>query len=674
MATNRILAGPILRRCEPKCINLWLATLEPLDDDTAVELYFSKIIENEQRVEKGLRIASTTEQSCVQVLPQCFLYMLRVELQSEEATLPAEQEIFYDIVDKQQSILSAFKRLDKICLKNRSLPSFILQGKNDPLRIAFASCRYPHHDESDAILGLNARMFKYEDRPHLLLLGGDQIYADEVSPHIAVFLDAIILPNLSLQHQNNQTPLTTKPTQGALDRNGFLKRFSDRGELLQGFSSSEKDWHLISWLEFIGMYLLAWGSELIEQGYSTLTLADYSTRLGDRDGSTYFSDKDKFFEPLLNEIKAYELIFANTPVLMVGDDHEFTDDWSIDSRWIETNIEPRHDEHGEQSNTREISVHRHATLSYFLCQVWGNDPTSVANCIETLKAEKLLNLTDYTLCDPSSIERIDESLQKLSTDGLCTSTFPSTPPIIILDTRIDRKKSPTLKLKEIRPGNTIYKSFQKDTLLFGDGTLERLRNFEKGSSVILMSPSPIFNYSGVDSMQAFGSSFLSSRLVDHDGWRSNYHNIKRLVECFSNCNVFYLSGDVHYSYACEADLHHNNSSIKMFHLVSSGTKNTNARLMIKLLSFFSSNEQYHSYDFNNFFYRKIDNENEFKSVRGTSLLKWRVKFGNYRIVDKPNILIALFNNDDIEGFWMNAFSDEHDRINFKFPAVKSLFG
>lgn len=66
------------------------------------------------------------------------------------------------------------------------LPTFVLPPKKvDELRIIQGSCRKPHGESTDALEILDDLIAVDNDnpttRPHLLLLGGDQIYADDVA-------------------------------------------------------------------------------------------------------------------------------------------------------------------------------------------------------------------------------------------------------------------------------------------------------------------------------------------------------------------------------------------------------------------------------------------------------------------------------------------------------------
>ena len=80
------------------------------------------------------------------------------------------------------------KRLPLGYAANR-LPSFSLPPKDfDQFNLIHGSCRKPHGEGDDMLAALDDLMTNgalYNDplrRPHLLLVGGDQIYADDVSP------------------------------------------------------------------------------------------------------------------------------------------------------------------------------------------------------------------------------------------------------------------------------------------------------------------------------------------------------------------------------------------------------------------------------------------------------------------------------------------------------------
>jgi hypothetical protein len=201
-----VLAGPILRRVEPNLVSVWLAlsraasvTLTLWQGRTkfsaADHLIRSDPATNTLRFGQRLHIAQA---------------LLRIPKESDK-TLKPGVVYSYDVeitetVGGAKHTLASLGLLKSAPTKNGDpaalehphvalgyiddfLPSFALPpDKLDDLRLVYGSCRRPQNEHPDAMAWIDDLIADpqtklYEDalkRPHQLVLGGDQIYADDV--------------------------------------------------------------------------------------------------------------------------------------------------------------------------------------------------------------------------------------------------------------------------------------------------------------------------------------------------------------------------------------------------------------------------------------------------------------------------------------------------------------
>ena len=196
-----ILCGPILRKVTAFSVSVFVALKEErwiemclhdqtLWEDDLVPLYTS----NRQKtlpLGRHLHVATVT---------------LKIESETESTSLFADQLYGYNLrfyssesTEEYQSFahkdIGLISRKDrygndletKIGLEYGHLPGFCLPDPEDQqLRMLYGSCRKPHGEGKDMLAAIEDQLTvgnAYQDpskRPHLLVLGGDQIYADDV--------------------------------------------------------------------------------------------------------------------------------------------------------------------------------------------------------------------------------------------------------------------------------------------------------------------------------------------------------------------------------------------------------------------------------------------------------------------------------------------------------------
>jgi hypothetical protein len=194
-----LLAGPILRRVEPNLVCVWVA----LSQHAAL-----KLMVWEGRVDAGagnMLIDSTPAQSqLLRVGEKLFVGLVTLTIDAgSPRTLQPGRHYSYDLSFSVGSQVDGLKSLgllktgsfhgmpvEALGFEDFKLPSFALPPDElTDLRIVFGSCRLPNNDHLDAMVTIDDVMREgaqcsHTDalkRPHQLFLGGDQIYADDVS-------------------------------------------------------------------------------------------------------------------------------------------------------------------------------------------------------------------------------------------------------------------------------------------------------------------------------------------------------------------------------------------------------------------------------------------------------------------------------------------------------------
>lgn len=255
--------------------------------------------------------------------------------------LPEEQLLEYDF-----RFLSAKEELGlndlitDLCYPNQSLPSFTIKSKIN--KILHGSCRKPHFDSPDGLRQIDKLLattdFPAPDRPALIMMSGDQIYADDVAGPMLVAIHQVIkllgLFDEQLQGAtvNNGSELYDSPLcyyqrQHLLPHTPANKAIfaSSRKPI---FTSVHAKNHLVTLAEVMAMYLLVWSPELwplvdIEDpNIAEEFIEQYQTEL----------PIIKDFSLGLSEIRR---AMAHVPVYMIFDDHDITDDWNLHRGWEE---------------------------------------------------------------------------------------------------------------------------------------------------------------------------------------------------------------------------------------------------------------------------------------------------------------------------------------------------
>ncbi|GAA2216579.1 peptidoglycan-binding protein [Micromonospora olivasterospora] len=290
------------------------------------------------------------------------------------------------------------------------------------LRIFHGSCRKPHGEGTDAFPALDPIIAGVAGdpvlRPHQLVLGGDQIYADDVADPLLAIIhghDALaavggepavpahvgVATRLGLTPEAMPVGSTGQPTDDTY-KPGKRATTMERDAK---FTSGEAASHLMSLREYLCMYLLVWSDVLWPESWprfehvlpaDTRILKDPQDR---RPGETVY-DLMRAGRPYTPSAQQKEIIerytrwqeqalslwgfrqglaavrrqLANVATYMVADDHEITDDWNMTRSWVTDAV---------VNSPLGRRVVRNGMAAFAVFQAWGNTPERFAEAGDT---------------------------------------------------------------------------------------------------------------------------------------------------------------------------------------------------------------------------------------------------------------------------------------------------
>jgi hypothetical protein len=535
-----VLAGPLLRRLEPTRLVLWLVGSRAL----ALTLRLRGV--GDIRLDSG-------QCTVIAAGAHAFVHLIDVPL---DGALPCDESIDYDLLidGAEQGIADWAPHLlygDAPC------PNFVLRARVDQL--LHGSCRKPHHPAADGLLCVDrllAQEHAAEDRPALLMMTGDQVYADDVAgpmlraihaliERLGLFgehLEGAVVSDSARLYEHPASYYHRADLLPALQSNETLRERFFGGARKPIFTSSSADNHLVTFAEVMAMYLLVWSPvpwTLIAPQAPTLTperLQRYAleqTRI------------DAFTAGLGNVARA----LAHLPTLMIFDDHDITDDWNLSAQWEET-------AYGHPFSRRIIG---NALLAYMLCQGWGNNPDAFAALLH--KAGALSTSPQERHLDSRVQDDLIDDLLKFQHWHY---VLPTTPAMVVIDTRTRRWRS-EMNLR------------QPSGLLDWEALSELQQELLDHPSAIIVSPAPIFGVKLIETVQRVFSWCGYPLLVDAENWMAHRGAAQVILNIFRHSrtpgNYVILSGDVHYSFVYEVLIRYRNAGPRIWQITSSGIKN-----------------------------------------------------------------------------------------------------
>lgn len=634
----KVLAGPVLRRCEADRASVWIALDAPAlfrvrvypleaapgwqgEGQPGVARPSPILLGEAPTMAIGARLhvacATAVPTSAGGMLAPDALYCYDIELQPGTGPWP---------VDEREGNLHACGLLaDRpatggvaLGYLTNQLPRLLLPpGELRHLRIFHGSCRKAHAPGPDALVQVDAAIKACIDdplaRPQQLFLTGDQIYADDVSPallrHLTAYgtsllgwTETVTVPTLSwlgTDRDPTQKPID-HPSLGPYLRQPIVNS-EFRGSA--GMSTEEGHCHLIGLAEFCAMYLLAWSEEarpaslpdwpdLVPKGdwvASTYLAGDWTLGV---DPSLLVWDRGAIIRKLeqaypsvrartekyLASVPIVRRVLANIPTYMIFDDHEITDDWYLDGAWM--------NKVGSSDLGRRIVSN--GLMAYTVFQAWGNDPASFSESAG--KGRELLGAIQKWRGESET-----ELLHMQRLFGVSMPWSPTPVPrnervvfdfevrwprhrLVALDTRTWRKLAPGRNSELIDTGTPFQRM-----------VADRLGNKPAGIEVtFVISPPPVFGLTLLEGvLQRLAESahnvHISKRkrngayAADAEYFARSPAAFQKLLSVLQHGTpVVLLSGDVHYGFSVRCDYWSDAApdGIVIAQLVSSSLKNS----------------------------------------------------------------------------------------------------
>lgn len=551
-----VLAGPMLRAITPRSLTFWLATSESIniklklmpEGNTAIELDAATLAQHTQ----SLRCAD-----------KLYLQLIHIPL---EAALPQGCWIGYDLQLAPDSTAGAENTADwqgwqqwapELVYPGRDSPGFVLQPSLE--KLLHGSCRKPHFNADDGLLAADSYLEQHapEQWPALLLLSGDQIYADDVAAPMLRTIHQLIS---QLGFSDESLPCSAVGSSHALHSSSpyYYKRDTllpktdaSQAVLTQVFKGVKKPVftsdnarnHLISLAEMLGMYLLVW---------SPAAWPADATELTDQQAAELSPEQRQIYDKHQRVIKQFAAglsqvrrVMAHLPCAMIFDDHDVTDDWNLTAEWEQT-------AYNHDFSRRIIG---NALIGYLLCQGWGNTPERFT--------PELLKQVEFAFADSGS-EKHQQLITELLRFNQWHYQWPTQPPLLVLDTRTRRWRS------EVDIG-------KPSGLLDWEAITELQQDLIGHDAVVLVAPAPVFGVKLIEGIQKFFSFIGKPLLVDAENWMAHRGTAYALMNLFRHPKTpkhfVILSGDVHYSFVYEVNLRGQQGGPDIWQITSSGLKN-----------------------------------------------------------------------------------------------------
>ena len=544
----QVIAGPIVRKVTSTECHIWVVTSNA--DSPALNLSANEVV-----------VSGNCQRETIRVGKYAFIHLLSFTSSEpfEDTARIGYSLSFSDDAqqasweDEQRGLL--YDGQSSLCFHYTETPETILHG----------SCRKPHFHSDDALAQvdvLHKNAFKKQnDFPDLLLMTGDQIYADDVAGPMLKAIHSVI-DRLGLYHEALEGAVVTNTNELATHEHGYYEREQLLPQIATNtvlssiffgakkkpvFTSVNAQNHLIGSAEIIAMYLLVWSDTL---------WADINI---DKDGipPKYHAIFDKEHEALNGFVKQLPQVrraLAHIPTYMIFDDHDVTDDWNLTRGWEQ-------EVYGNPLSKRMIG---NALIGYLLCQGWGNAPKKVAPLIAKVQESM----------GESGLNSHDEIIDDLLDFDQWHYRLDTAPPIEVLDTRTQRWRSESNMNKP-------------SGLMDWEALCDFQHSIIGKESVIVVSAAPIYGVKVIEAIQKVFTFFGKALTVDAENWMAHKGTANVILNIFRHYKTppdfIILSGDVHYSFVYDVRLRFRRNSPHITQFTCSGLKNAFPDGLIKWL-------------------------------------------------------------------------------------------
>src|SRR5713226_9056637 len=553
-----ILAGPMLRRTEPRAVTVWLAlkkprmvTLRIYARDAGGDLV-QQIEGTRHTVRLGdhLHIVAVTARAASgdEQLAWGGLYYYDLFFQSDSTTeglMAVGQLNTPGILNSDPSLADSLHRL---VYPGHPLPGFVLPPEDlNHVSLLLGSCRKPQGvgkemlSAIDTILEAAAR--DAANRPQQLFMTGDQIYADDVAASLLFALtDA---GKFLLQgNQEEVLPLVNAPA-GTLAPGGRSATVRNRAML----TTTSPENHLLAWSEYATMYLFAWSDVLwpdempgagdIWKVYPGAQPEDAQQK---KVQGKYEDERERLHE-FCATLPQVRRALANIATYTICDDHDVTDDWFLDGAWCKRVL----------ASPLGRRIVRNGLLAYALFQAWGNTPDQ----FEEPNGLALLEALESWRGDESEAreETIATSLglpDSFGGSGVLPQTgqalrwhYTYSGPryhLIVLDTRTHR----------------LYRSPSEFPGLLAPDAIEQqlvAARREEAEVTLIISAAPVLGVGFMEALQFWSRLRIKENYAyDREAWNLEWGTFQKVLRTVSAMQrVVFLSGDVHYAFGASLE-------------------------------------------------------------------------------------------------------------------------
>ncbi len=587
-----ILAGPMLRRTEPRAVTVWLALKEPRM--VTLRIYardaggglVQQLEGTRHTVRLGdhLHIVAVTARATSgdEQLAWGGLYYYDLFFQSDSTTeglMAVGQLNTPGILNSDPSLADPLHRL---VYPGHPLPGFVLPPEDlNHVSLLHGSCRKPQGvgkemlSALDTILEAAAR--DAANRPQQLFMTGDQIYADDVA---ASLLFALIDAGKFLLQGNQEEVLPlVNALAGTLAPGGRSATVRNRAML----TTTSPENHLLAWSEYATMYLFAWSDVLwpdempgagdIWKVYPGAQPEDAQQK---KVQGKYEDERERLHE-FCATLPQVRRALANIATYTICDDHDVTDDWFLDGAWCKRVL----------ASPLGKRVVRNALLAYCLFQAWGNTPdqfeeangTALLDAINGWRGDesdpRAATIAEITGLPAS----FDEGSGELPRSERALHWYYTIPGphhhTIVMDTRTQR----------------LYRSPKEFPGLLSPGAMQRqiIEAARKDAEVtVIISAAPVLGVGFLEAIQFWSRlRFRDNYAFDREAWNLEWGTFQTFLSKVSAMKrVVFLSGDVHYAFGASLEYwdHHTKATAKIVDYTSSPLRNEGSSTKMAVLA------------------------------------------------------------------------------------------
>ena len=449
----------------------------------------------------------------------------------------------------------------------------------EDLVVLHTSCRKPHGGGRDGlaaaagVIGERLSAGVPNPRPHLLVLSGDQLYADEVPGPLAPRVRRIADDLVGIDET---------------DVLGPLPRVTGRQQPSEAFglTSSAAANHLWTFGEYLAGYLLYWSDALWPAALPAWADVTPASDLPPGLTPDEFADAEAAWTEQLAAVQRFRAglpdvrrVLATVPSLMVLDDHEVTDDWNLDHPWAAA----------VYANPAGRRVVTNGVLAYALCQHWGNAPEKFATA--GAPEAQLLGAATHTGASPDSAAT--RALLGVP-DGA-----PPAPPSVLRDPldagalRYDVQLGPAdgwpvrvvgLDERTVREFARVDRPAARIALAALAQVLPGPADGEPpAAATLVIAPSPVLGTHVIEHViqPAVGLMPGGSVYADFESWPAapaQHQDLLRRLAAYAP--VVLLGGDVHYSTTAALTYTRSGATTRAAGVTSSAAKNADAKTMV----------------------------------------------------------------------------------------------